>query len=195
MNDNNINIEHSSNEPNIPGKSSQKSIFGLTWFQHFNHCQIITVNFYSFIGQYVGPYFERYHHIQDFKLSDMKFHDLFLFICLFGVLCRFQHCTGHITMGSWKGRETSTYSSLGFCTVNYWPTASNYQLSHLRPWWGLNPGRRGGRRECYHSATVAPWSFMNPEGKGNAYTILQNHAPKPDKEASRLTSWCINLLS
>ena len=25
-------------------------------------------------------------------------------ICLFGVLRRFQHCTGHITMGSWKGR-------------------------------------------------------------------------------------------
>ena len=29
--------------------------------------------------------------------------------------------------------ETSTYSSLGFCTVNCRPTASNYQLSHLRP--------------------------------------------------------------
>ena len=27
------------------------------------------------------------------------------FIYLFGVLRRFQHCTGHITMGSWKGRE------------------------------------------------------------------------------------------
>ena len=27
-----------------------------------------------------------------------------LFICLFGVLHRFQHCTGHITTGSWKGR-------------------------------------------------------------------------------------------
>ena len=26
------------------------------------------------------------------------------FICLFGVLRRFQHCTGHITTGSWKGR-------------------------------------------------------------------------------------------
>ena len=25
-------------------------------------------------------------------------------IYLFGVLHRFQHCTGHITMGSWKGR-------------------------------------------------------------------------------------------
>ena len=27
-----------------------------------------------------------------------------LFIYLLGVLCRFQHCTGHITMGSLKGR-------------------------------------------------------------------------------------------
>ena len=36
-------------------------------------------------------------------------HTLSLFIYLFGVLRRFQHCTGHI--------ETSTYSSLGFCTV------------------------------------------------------------------------------
>ena len=27
-----------------------------------------------------------------------------LFICLFGVLRRFQHYTGHITTGSWKGR-------------------------------------------------------------------------------------------
>ena len=26
------------------------------------------------------------------------------FIYLFGVLRRFQHCTGHITRGSWKGR-------------------------------------------------------------------------------------------
>ena len=26
------------------------------------------------------------------------------YIYLFGVLRRFQHCTGHITMGSWKGR-------------------------------------------------------------------------------------------
>ena len=32
-----------------------------------------------------------------------------------------------------RTEETSTYSSLGFCTVNCRPTASNYQLSHLRP--------------------------------------------------------------
>ena len=45
--------------------------------------------------------------------------------------------------------------------------ASNYQLSHLRPCRESNPGLRGGRRECYHSATVAPvpikyaYSFNN----------------------------------
>ena len=55
-----------------------------------------------------------------------------------------------------RAEETSTYSSSGFCTVNCRPMASNYQLSHLRPCRGSNPGLRGGRRECYHSATVAP---------------------------------------
>ena len=55
-----------------------------------------------------------------------------------------------------RAEETSTYSSLGFGTVNCRPMASNYQLSHLRLCRESNPGLRGGRRECYHSATVAP---------------------------------------
>ena len=38
-----------------------------------------------------------------------------------------------------RAEETSTYSLLGFCTVNCRPTASNYQLSHLRPSQGSNP--------------------------------------------------------
>ena len=29
---------------------------------------------------------------------------MLIFIYLFGVLRHFQHCTGHITTGSWKGR-------------------------------------------------------------------------------------------
>ena len=33
-----------------------------------------------------------------------KHHQDVTFIYLFGVLRRFQHCTGHIAMGSWKGR-------------------------------------------------------------------------------------------
>ena len=62
-----------------------------------------------------------------------------------------------------RTEETSTYSSLGFCTVNCRPTASNYLVSHLRPCQGSNPGLRGGRRECYHSATVAPYTLSNTE--------------------------------
>ena len=55
-----------------------------------------------------------------------------------------------------RAEEASTYSLLGFCTVNCRPTARNYQLSHMRPCRESNPGLRGGRQECYHSATVAP---------------------------------------
>ena len=55
-----------------------------------------------------------------------------------------------------RAEETSTYSLSGFCTVNCRPTASNYQLSHLRPCREPNPDLRGGRRECYYSATMAP---------------------------------------
>ena len=82
---------------------------------------------------------------------------MYLFNYLFGVFRRFQHCTGHITTGSWKGggNQYIQFAS-GFCTVNCRPTASKYQLSHLRPCWEPNPGLRGGRQECYHSATVAP---------------------------------------
>ena len=45
-----------------------------------------------------------------------------------------------------RAEETSTYSSLGFCTVNCRPTARNYELSHLRACRESNPGLRGGRR-------------------------------------------------
>ena len=70
-----------------------------------------------------------------------------------------------------RAEETSTYSSLGFCTINCRPTASNYQLSHLRPCRELNPGLRGGRRECYHSATVAPRLCV----EGGLYRELVSH--------------------
>ena len=37
-------------------------------------------------------------------VSRRKITELGRFIYLFGVLRHFQHCTGHITTGSWKGR-------------------------------------------------------------------------------------------
>ena len=79
------------------------------------------------------------------------------FIYLFWVLRRFQHCTGHITTGSWKGRGNQYKQFIRVCTVNCRPTASNYLLSHLRPCRESNPDLRGGSGECYHSATVAPF--------------------------------------
>ena len=78
------------------------------------------------------------------------------FIYLFWVLRRFQHCTGHITTGSWKGRGNQY---IQFIRVLYCKLPTNgKQLSAfpLEAMRGSNPGLRGGRRECYHSATVAP---------------------------------------
>ena len=40
---------------------------------------------------------------QTVQANVMGKRELF-FIYLFGVLRHFQHCTGHITTGSWKGR-------------------------------------------------------------------------------------------
>ena len=98
------------------------------------------------------------------------FHFLNKLICLFGFasLSTLQVISQRV-VGRWKGggaaEETSTYSLLGLCTVNCRPTASNYQLSHLRPWQESIPGFRGGRRECYHSATVAPLNKLKYLGE------------------------------
>ena len=78
------------------------------------------------------------------------------FIYLFGFYVAFNTVQVISRRVVGRAEETSTYSSLGFCTVNCRPMASNYQLSHLRPCRGSNPSLTGGRRECYHSATMAP---------------------------------------
>ena len=43
----------------------------------------------------------------------------YLFIYLFGVLRRFQHCTGHITTGSWKGRgnQHTEFARVLYCKL------------------------------------------------------------------------------
>ena len=104
------------------------------------------------------PYVKYIHYKNCVMANPVFIYLFYLFIYLFGVLRRYQHCTGHITTGSWKGGGNQYIQLVcqGFCTVNCRPTASNYQLSHLRPCREQNPGLRGGRRECYHSATVVP---------------------------------------
>ena len=59
-------------------------------------------------------------------------------------------------MGSWKGRGNQ---HIEFVRVLYCKLPTNgKQLPAfpLEPVRESNPGLRGGRRECYHSATVAP---------------------------------------
>ena len=62
------------------------------------------------------------------------------FIYLFGVLCRFQHCTGHITTGSWKGRGNQYFQ---FVRVLYCKLPTNGKqlpafpleaLTGIEPW-------------------------------------------------------------
>ena len=91
--------------------------------------------------------------------GDYVFRSVCLSVCLFiwGFCVTFNTVQVISQRVVGRAEETSTYSSSGFCTVNCRPTASNYQLSHLRSGREPNPGLRGGRRECYHSATVAPF--------------------------------------
>ena len=53
-----------------------------------------------------------------------------------------------------RAEETSTYSSLGLCTVNCRPTASNYQLSHLSPCGDRTPASEVGGESV---TTLPPW--------------------------------------
>ena len=84
---------------------------------------------------------------------------IYLPIYLFGVLRRFQNCTDHITTGSWKGRgnQYTQFVRVLYCKL---PTNGKqlpaFPLEAMRP----DPVLRGWRRECYHSATVAPGAIV-----------------------------------
>ena len=67
-----------------------------------------------------------------------------------------------LTLKVGMDEETSTYSWSRFCTVNCRLTESN---THMSSGWDSNYDLRGGRRVCYHGATVAP------QPKFNVYSI------------------------
>ena len=59
-------------------------------------------------------------------------------------------------MGSWKGRGNQyiEFARVVYCKL---PTnGKQLPAFPLEPVQGSNPSLRGGRRECYHSATMAP---------------------------------------
>ena len=66
-------------------------------------------------------------------------------------------------MGSWKGRRNQY---IQFVKVLYCKLPTIGKQLPAFPFEavpGLNPGLRGGRRECYHSATVAPCVILEQE--------------------------------
>ena len=64
--------------------------------------------------------------------------DLPYLIYLFGVLRHFQHCTGHITMGSWKGRGNQyiQFVRVLYCKL---PTNSKQPAFPLEAMPGIKP--------------------------------------------------------
>ena len=109
---------------------------------------------------------------------------------LFGVLHRFQHCTGHITTGSWKAEETSTYSSLGFCTVNCRPMASNYQLSHLRLCGDQTLASEVGGESV---TTLPPWPPLEIKVTARKLRVSQCTTPSNQPRAnSCVNDSCVN---
>ena len=87
-----------------------------------------------------------------------RLYDL-LFIYLFGVLRHFQHCTGHITTGSWKGRGNQY---IQFVRVLYCKLPTNgKQLPAfpLEAMAGIEP--RPQRWEARVFTTLPPWPLCD----------------------------------
>ena len=81
-----------------------------------------------------------------------------------------------------RAEETSTYSSLGLCTVNCRPTASNYQLSHLRQSRGSNP------RPQRWEARVLPLCHRGPSFVMNEKDAMKSQC-LDRKEVRMQTLW------
>ena len=116
--------------------------------------EIVVLTFHKFLPR---NYFYFWQQLVDLWQSyKYQICNTYLFIVYLGFYVAFNTVQ---VVSRWvvgRAEETSTYSFSGFCTVNCQPTASNYQLSHLRPCQESNPGLRGGMQECYHSTTVGP---------------------------------------
>ena len=67
------------------------------------------------------------------------------------------HCTGHITTGGWKGRGNQYIQLVRVLYCKLPTNGKQLPALQLEAVPGTEPGLRGGRRECYHSATMAPY--------------------------------------
>ena len=87
-----------------------------------------------------------------------KFHSLFIYLGFYVTFNTVQVISRRVVG---RAEETSTHSSLGFCTVNCRPTASNYQLSHLRPCGDRTPASEVGGESVTILPPWPPVSFIH----------------------------------
>ena len=78
------------------------------------------------------------------------------FVCLFGVLCHFQHCTGHITTGSFVGRGDQYIQLIKvlYCKL---PAIGKQLPTVPHKVWGLNRRPERWRRVCHHRGPRSQW--------------------------------------
>ena len=93
-------------------------------------------------------------------------------IYLFGVLRRFQHCTDHITTGSWKGRGNQY---IQFVRVLYCKLPTNGKQLPAFPLEAVR-GTKPRSQRCYDSATVAPKMQRSTYKQPVRFCILYNYA-------------------
>ena len=90
---------------------------------------------------------------------------VFWFIYLFGVLRHFQHCTGHITTGSWKGRGNQyiQFARVVYCKL---PTnGKQLPAFPLKAMTGIEP------RPQRWEARVLPLCHRGLESSGSRYVF------------------------
>ena len=91
---------------------------------------------------------------------------IYLFIYLFGVLRRFQHCTGHITTGSWKGRGNQyiEFARVVYCKL---PTnGKQLPAFPLTAMTGIDP------RPQRWEARVLPLCHRGPQVKLSKFDLI-----------------------
>ena len=78
------------------------------------------------------------------------------FVCLFGVLCHFQHCTGHITTGSFVGRGDQYIQLIKvlYCKL---PAIGKQLPTVPHKVWGLNCRPERWRQVCHHRGPRSQW--------------------------------------
>ena len=128
-------------------------------------CIVLLVDFYSYVHENCCSCFLKYITVVFllfsffgiiFLLPKEQYAGLFTQVLSFGMYLLRRRVVG-------RAEETSTLSSLGFCTVNCQPTASNYQLSHLSLCGDRTPASEVGGESV---TTLPPWPLLNSVGYG-----------------------------